>query len=96
MKDGLISDNIQSICQDSLGYIWIGTGEGLSVFNSRVIVDKPDKKMFMIMPAMKSYMEFLMGKMDNSEKSDASNEKIKKTGEMKKINGYNCEKWILQ
>ncbi|MHB8579987.1 MAG: ligand-binding sensor domain-containing protein [Ignavibacteriaceae bacterium] len=35
IEDGLISDNIQSICQDSLGYIWIGTGEGISVFDSR-------------------------------------------------------------
>ncbi len=35
MKDGLISDNIHSICQDSLGYIWIGTGEGISEFDSK-------------------------------------------------------------
>jgi|GEM_PF-4274136 len=35
LKDGLISDNIQAICQDSLGYIWIGTGEGVSVFDSK-------------------------------------------------------------
>jgi len=35
MKDGLISDNIRSICQDSLGYIWVGTGEGISVFDSK-------------------------------------------------------------
>ncbi len=35
MKDGLISDNVVSVCQDSLGYIWIGTGEGISIFNSR-------------------------------------------------------------
>lgn len=35
IKDGLTSDNIESICQDSLGYIWIGTGEGISVFDSR-------------------------------------------------------------
>ena len=35
MKGGLISDNIRSICQDSLGYIWIGTGEGISVFDSK-------------------------------------------------------------
>ncbi len=35
MGDGLVSDNIHSICQDSLGYIWIGTGEGLSRFDSK-------------------------------------------------------------
>ncbi len=35
IKDGLISDNIESICQDSLGFIWFGTGEGISIFDSR-------------------------------------------------------------
>ena len=35
VKDGLVSDNITSICQDSLGYIWFGTGEGISIFNSK-------------------------------------------------------------
>ena len=35
MANGLVSDNIHSICQDSLGYIWIGTGEGLSRFDSK-------------------------------------------------------------
>ncbi len=36
LKDGLVSDNIQAICQDSKGYIWIGTGEGISAFDSRI------------------------------------------------------------
>ncbi len=35
MRDGMVSDNIRTVCQDSLGFIWIATGEGLSVFNSR-------------------------------------------------------------
>ncbi len=35
IKEGLISINIHSLCEDSLGYIWIGTEEGISVFNSR-------------------------------------------------------------
>ncbi len=35
MRDGLVSDNIRAVCQDSSGYIWIATGEGLSVFNSK-------------------------------------------------------------
>ncbi len=35
MKDGLISYNIHAQCQDSLGFIWIGTGEGISVFDSK-------------------------------------------------------------
>ncbi len=35
MNDGLISNNINSICQDSLGFIWIATEEGLSRFDSQ-------------------------------------------------------------
>jgi ligand-binding sensor domain-containing protein len=35
MRNGLVSDNIHCICQDSSGYIWIATGEGLSAFNSK-------------------------------------------------------------
>lgn len=39
MEDGLVSDNVNSICQDSLGYIWFGTGEGLSKFDSKDFVN---------------------------------------------------------
>ena len=39
IKDGVISINIHSLCEDSLGYIWIGTEEGISVFNSREFVN---------------------------------------------------------
>ncbi len=35
MMDNLVSDNILSLCQDSLGKIWIGTWEGISVYDSR-------------------------------------------------------------
>ncbi len=35
MMDNLVSDNIQALCQDSLGKIWIGTWEGISVYDSR-------------------------------------------------------------
>ena len=35
LSDGLISNNVETICQDSLGYIWIGTLEGISVFDSK-------------------------------------------------------------
>ena len=35
MNDGLVSNNIKAICQDSLGFIWIATEEGLSRFDSR-------------------------------------------------------------
>ena len=33
MKDGLISNNIESIFQDSRGYLWIGTFTGISVYD---------------------------------------------------------------
>ncbi len=39
IKDGLISVNVHSLCEDSLGYIWIGTEEGISVFNSREFIN---------------------------------------------------------
>ncbi len=35
LSDGLISSNVEAICQDSLGYIWMGTWEGVSVFDSK-------------------------------------------------------------
>ena len=60
-----------------------------------IIIDKPNKKMYMVMNAMKSYMEFPMDEKDNSGTKSEKNEKIKKTGEIKKINGYNCEKWVI-
>jgi hypothetical protein len=63
------------------------------------LFDRANKKVLMIMPAMKMYMEFPMDLMkDNSENENMDNEtdKFEKTGEMKKINGYNCEKWIMK
>lgn len=34
-RDGLSSYNVQSICQDKNGYIWIGTQDGLNKFNGK-------------------------------------------------------------
>ena len=46
-KDGLPSNNIQDIVQDETGFIWLGTQEGLSRFDSSSFVnftkDKSDK-----------------------------------------------------
>ena len=39
VKDGLISNSINSICQDSRGYIWIGTSDGISVFDGRLFTN---------------------------------------------------------
>lgn len=66
---------------------------------ANVIFDKDNRKVFMIMPAMKMYMEFPMDFMkDKSMENGAgkANEKFDKTGEVKKINGYTCEKWTLK
>lgn len=41
-SDGLAHPNVMSICQDSLGRIWFGTENGLSIYNgSRIISYKP-------------------------------------------------------
>jgi ligand-binding sensor domain-containing protein/two-component sensor histidine kinase len=32
-KDGLIHNNVRCLCQDSLGYLWVGTTEGISRFD---------------------------------------------------------------
>lgn len=35
VKDGLVSHDIQTLYQDSRGYLWIGTTDGISVFNGK-------------------------------------------------------------
>lgn len=37
VEQGLISDAVTSLCQDSKGYLWIGTGEGISVFDGKSV-----------------------------------------------------------
>ena len=67
--------------------------------DANILFDKANKKIFMIMPSMKMYMEFPMDFMkDNSAKDDSNKEmdKFEKTGQMKKINGFNCEKWTMK
>ncbi|MDI9218381.1 two-component regulator propeller domain-containing protein [Clostridium tertium] len=39
MKHGLSSNLITDIYQDSLGYIWIGTEDGLNQYNGNVIIE---------------------------------------------------------
>ena len=69
---------------------------------ANVIFDKKNKKMLMMIPAMKTYMEFPMD-MDFSENyasgqsEESSNDKnFVKTSETKTINGYKCEKWVIK
>ncbi len=37
--NGLVSNNINTVCQDSSGFIWFATGEGLSRFDSKQFKD---------------------------------------------------------
>lgn len=39
IADGLISNNVTDLCQDSLGFIWIATSEGLSRFDSKEFIN---------------------------------------------------------
>ncbi len=71
---------------------------------ANIIFDRKNNKMLMVMPAMKMYMEFPMNMNfgeDNGAEGNDSGEKhsmkdFVKTGEMKNINGYNCEKWTMK
>ena len=38
MDDGLTNNNITDIYQDSRGYIWIGTEDGLNQYNGNIII----------------------------------------------------------
>ena len=33
VREGLISNYVMTICQDSKGYLWIGTTDGISIFD---------------------------------------------------------------
>ena len=66
-----------------------------------IIFDKKNKKMLMVMPSMKMYMEFPMNMdFEGNNESDATDKKSNpdfvKTGETKTINGYKCEKWVIK
>ncbi len=71
---------------------------------ANLIMDSKAKKMTILMPQQKMYMEMdlnmmkdiseKMKKNDKSEKADKMNGDFNKTGETKDINGYECEKWV--
>ena len=70
---------------------------------ANVIFDRKNKKMLMVMPSMKMYMEFPMNMnlgMDYKGKGNDAGEKsgkdFMKTGETKTINGYKCDQWIIK
>ncbi len=69
-----------------------------------MIMDSKGKKMLLIMPEQKMYMEMDLNIMkdyasqmtnkDNVKTNDGTTDNFKMTGETKKINGYECEKWV--
>jgi len=64
-----------------------------------ILFDQKESTTYMIMPEQQMYMEFkgmdyTKDKIDPNE--SASDTDIKRTGEFKEINGYNCEKWIVK
>lgn len=63
-----------------------------------MIFDSQSKKMLIVMPEQKMYMEMPLDYSDvESYFDDESYEnKIKMTGEKKTIHGYECEKWIVE
>ncbi|MBZ0200029.1 MAG: DUF4412 domain-containing protein [Ignavibacteriaceae bacterium] len=67
---------------------------------SAVIMDNKAKKMIVVIPSQKMYMELDNGKKGKNKsesnlKKKQSMDEMKKTGETKKINGYTCEKWVM-
>lgn len=66
--------------------------------NAAIIFDNTTKKMMIIMPDQKMYMEMdmqAMEKMAQNEMNKADDTgDFKMTGETKTISGYECEKWI--
>lgn len=60
-----------------------------------MIMNMKDRKMIMLMPQMKSYMERTI---DSSAQlpADAKKPEFKKTGKTEKILGYDCEQYIIK
>lgn len=62
-----------------------------------ILFNKSENKTYMVMPQQKMYMEFnAMDIMQGNHQEDANDPDIRKTGEYMDINGYNCEKWIIE
>lgn len=61
-----------------------------------VIFDKAIKKMLMIMPSMKMYMELPFDSTWNYSSDEDSVTDFIKTGKTKMINGYECEEWTVK
>src|SRR5690606_16017415 len=62
-----------------------------------MIFDAQSKKMLIVMPQQKMYMEMPLdySDVDSYFEDESYENKIKMTGEKKTIKGYECEKWIV-
>jgi len=62
-----------------------------------MLYDQRDSKTSLIMPEQKMYMEFQANEYmnENDMNDEDKSPDINKTGEFKDINGYKCEKWII-
>lgn len=63
-----------------------------------MIFDSKAMKMTILMPQQKMYMEMPLNDLDSESyfEEGSSPAKINKTGETKTINGYKCEKWVIE
>lgn len=102
--EGKLTMNIEAAGQKTgMNYLIKGDKFRIEVKDgeeSAMIMDSKTKKMIVLVPSQKMYMEFDYGKMTdgmsgNKKHKEEANAQIKKTGETKKINGYNCEKWLI-
>lgn len=62
-----------------------------------MIFDTKNKKMLILMPEEKMYMEMSTQMMESKmEESDIKDSDMKRTGEKRDILGYTCEKWVYK
>ena len=106
--EGKVVMNVKSGDKDTdVNFLVKGSKTIIQVTNeekANMIMDSKEKKMIILMPEQKMYMEMdmnmmkglasKMGKSDQTEKSDKMAGDFKMTGETKNINGYECEKWV--
>jgi len=72
--------------------------EDMNMENNEIIFDTKNNMMYIIMPSQKMYMEMDLKNIPNEKTSSAVKKTkfdVKKTGEKKKILGYDCEKFII-
>ena len=84
-KDGISSNEVNSIIQDHLGYIWIGTSNGVTKYDGYEFVNftiVPNDTNFLQLPLISSLYEdskgnIWIGSVDGVTKYDRDNESFK-------------------